>query len=195
MASTTSEDIIEAALSSFAIGGYDGTTLAQIAGIVGIQKPSLYNHFSGKKELFLTVAEKVMKEVHEVMTDSFEKNQDKNIERRLYLVLADSTTFIFQKHKGMMYRRLLLFPPGELEEGLRALVQKGDQQIDELLQGFYEQGKKEEVISNLKFSVFRAAFYCLMDGLFTERFIYGEKEFKERFEGSWTVFWQGISAQ
>lgn len=194
MAANTREKIIQAALASFATRGYEGTTLSQISDLVGIQKPSLYNHFSGKAELFLTVAEKVLHEMLDVMGDSWEKHNDEDIGKRLYLVLAESTSFIIQEHEGMIYRRLLLFPPLDLKEDLQALVQNGDQTIDQLLQVIYDQAKHEGAITDLPFSVFKASFYCLMDGLFTESIVYGGKEFRERFEGAWQVFWRGISA-
>ncbi|WP_160112598.1 TetR/AcrR family transcriptional regulator [Salicibibacter kimchii] len=194
MAKDTRGKIIQSALSSFATRGYEGTTLSQISDLVGIQKPSLYNHFSGKAELFLTVAEKVLNEMLDVMEDSWETHKDEEIGRRLYLVLAESTSFIIQEHEGLIYRRLLLFPPLDLKVDLQALVQNGDQTIDQLLKKVYEQAESEGEVRDLRFSVFRASFYCLMDGLFTESIIYGGEEFRERFEGSWDVFWRGISA-
>ncbi|MFA1819537.1 TetR/AcrR family transcriptional regulator [Virgibacillus oceani] len=192
MSDTTRDKILQAALSSFAINGYEGTTLAHIAGAVGIRKPSLYNHFTSKDELFFTVAEKVMKEWIEVMVTSAHAHKVKPTEQRIYLVLADSTDFIRGKHEGMLYKRLMLFPPAALVEDLRRLVQAGDEKIDEILKDFYEQGRNEGVLND-SFPVFRAGFYCLMDGLFTESFIYREEEFQDRLEGAWTVFYRGVS--
>jgi AcrR family transcriptional regulator len=193
MSDTTRGKILRAALSSFAVNGYEGTTLAHVAGAVGIRKPSLYNHFSSKDELFFTVAKNVMEEWIEVMLTSSYAHNKKPAEQRIYLVLADSTHFIQQKHEGMLYKRLMLFPPAALVEDLRMLVESGDEKMDEILKDFYEQGRNEGILID-SFTVFRAGFYCLMDGLFTESFIYREKEeFQERLEGAWTVFWRGVS--
>ncbi|UJL45987.1 TetR/AcrR family transcriptional regulator [Virgibacillus sp. NKC19-16] len=191
--SKTRDKIIQAALLSFAARGYDGTTLAYIAATVGIQKPSLYNHFSGKDELYWTVANKVMEESTEVMMNSANVHQDKAVEDRIYFILTDSTNFIRQKHKGVMYKRFMLFPPESLREDLRNLGQSGDGKIDQILMDLYEQGRSEGVFHEDSFSVFRAGFYILMDGLFTESFYYHEEDFQERFEGAWIVFWRGVS--
>ncbi|QKY69840.1 TetR/AcrR family transcriptional regulator [Lentibacillus sp. CBA3610] len=193
MPKTTRDKIIQAALSSFAARGYDGTTLARIARDVGIQKPSLYNHFSSKDELFFTVAKKVMEELTEVMMTSANLHQEKAVEDRIYLVLTDSTDFILQKHEGAMYKRFMLFPPAGIAEDLQILNQAGDANIDQLLMNFYEQGVNENVLNDCSFPVFRAGFYILMDGLFTESFIYRDGDFQERFEGAWMVFWRGVS--
>jgi Transcriptional regulator len=48
---STKEKILEAALSLFAENGYDGTSVEQIAGIVGIKAPSLYKHYKGKEDI------------------------------------------------------------------------------------------------------------------------------------------------
>ena len=48
---STKEKILDAALSLFAENGYDGTSVEQIAGIVGIKAPSLYKHYRGKEDI------------------------------------------------------------------------------------------------------------------------------------------------
>ena len=45
---STKEKILDAALTLFAENGYDGTSVEQIANIVGIKAPSLYKHYKGK---------------------------------------------------------------------------------------------------------------------------------------------------
>ena len=47
---STKEKILDAALTLFAENGYDGTSVEQIASIVGIKAPSLYKHYKGKED-------------------------------------------------------------------------------------------------------------------------------------------------
>jgi AcrR family transcriptional regulator len=47
----TADDIRKAALRLFARNGYDATSMREIAGAVGIQAGSLYNHFPSKEEI------------------------------------------------------------------------------------------------------------------------------------------------
>ena len=42
--------IMDAALTLFAENGYDGTSVEQIANIVGIKAPSLYKHYKSKED-------------------------------------------------------------------------------------------------------------------------------------------------
>ena len=48
---STKEKILGAALTLFAESGYDGTSVEQIANIVGIKAPSLYKHYKGKEDI------------------------------------------------------------------------------------------------------------------------------------------------
>ncbi len=48
---STKEKILDAALTLFAEKGYDGTSVEQIANIVGIKAPSLYKHYKGKEDI------------------------------------------------------------------------------------------------------------------------------------------------
>lgn len=44
----------------FAEAGYDGGSLSTVAGAAGIRKASLYSHFSGKDDLFLTSLQRAL---------------------------------------------------------------------------------------------------------------------------------------
>ena len=48
---STKEKILDAALTLFAENGYDGTSVEEIANIVGIKAPSLYKHYKGKEDI------------------------------------------------------------------------------------------------------------------------------------------------
>lgn len=49
---STREKILNESLELFAENGYHGTSMREIAKAVGIKGSSIYNHFSGKEEIF-----------------------------------------------------------------------------------------------------------------------------------------------
>lgn len=49
--SNTRQEILQAALEMFSVQGYEATSVSQIAQAVGIQKASMYSHFSSKQEI------------------------------------------------------------------------------------------------------------------------------------------------
>ncbi|MCM3260525.1 TetR/AcrR family transcriptional regulator [Paenibacillus lautus] len=60
----TSQQIVEAAIGLFATHGIEKTSLAMIAGEVGITKPSIYYHFASKDELVERVFEYMFSDYH-----------------------------------------------------------------------------------------------------------------------------------
>ena len=57
---STAEKILDAAEDLFAEKGYDATSLGDVADVVGIRSPSLYNHFRNKEALYSAVVERLI---------------------------------------------------------------------------------------------------------------------------------------
>ena len=66
---STKEKILDAALTLFAENGYDGTSVEQIANVVGIKAPSLYKHYKGKEDILNALIDSA-EERYEVMFGS-----------------------------------------------------------------------------------------------------------------------------
>lgn len=60
-APTRSEEIRDAALTLFSERGYHGTSMKDIAAVLGIRAPSLYNHLASKQELLVEVTAATMR--------------------------------------------------------------------------------------------------------------------------------------
>ena len=59
---TTAERILDAAENLFAEKGYSAASLGEVADLVGIRSPSLYNHFRNKEALYEAVLERLLVE-------------------------------------------------------------------------------------------------------------------------------------
>lgn len=55
----TKKKILDKALELFSLKGYSSTSVDEIAMKVGIKGPSLYNHFSSKKDIFLSLVDEI----------------------------------------------------------------------------------------------------------------------------------------
>ena len=56
----TAERILDAAEAVFAERGFDAASLGDVADRVGIRPQAIYNHFSGKRELYAAVLERLL---------------------------------------------------------------------------------------------------------------------------------------
>lgn len=191
-AASTAERIQTTALALFARQGYEATTLAQIADGVGIRKPSLYNHIDSKAALFLDLVAQVEAAFFVVQDASLARHATAGVKTRLHALVEDLSVFIFTESQGAFYKRCLLFPPEPLAAQIREINAANERRIDSALRDLYLQGQREGCWRNVGERAFLDAFYCLMDGLYSQRFIYDEAEYRRRLTSSWTVFWAGL---
>ena len=66
------EDVIRAAMSEFARGGYYGTSTEAIAKRVGVSQPYLFRLFPGKKAIFLAAAQRCAQDFRQLLQDAAE---------------------------------------------------------------------------------------------------------------------------
>jgi len=59
MAKINQDEIVNRAIKLMLTGGYDGTSMAQIADACGLRKASLYHHFTDKDTLVLAAIEQI----------------------------------------------------------------------------------------------------------------------------------------
>lgn len=65
--------LLSVARDVFASDGYHGAAMEQIAGRAGVTKPVLYQHFAGKKELYLELLEEEMGRLHAHVSAAIER--------------------------------------------------------------------------------------------------------------------------
>lgn len=190
----TAERIRDTALTLFARQGYEATSLAQLANAVGIRKPSLYNHIDSKQALFMTLVEAVEAAFFSALESSLARHASADVHTRLSELIHALSQFILADAQGVFYKRYLLFPPESLTADIRAINDRSEARMDAALQALHTQGQEENIWPGLSERCFLDAFYCLIDGLFTERFIYATDEYERRVRSAWSVFWAGLTA-
>ncbi|MGB7755200.1 MAG: TetR/AcrR family transcriptional regulator [Salinisphaera sp.] len=193
-AQPTVERVHDIALSLFARHGYDGMSLSQLASEVGIQKPSLYNHIESKQALFMALVEQVEAALFAALDNSLTRHAGADVHTRLFELVCDLSRFILVEAQGVFYKRYLLFPPEPLAAEVRAVTARGEARINAALHDIYAQGLRDGAWSDLGERGFLDAFYCLMDGLFSERFMYSVDEYDRRVASIWPIFWAGLTA-
>lgn len=189
----TRDKILAAALSLFSKNGYKGTSLTDIAKVVGIQKPSIYNHFKSKEEIYLTIYEKVLWfHVHEI-EKLMEEIKNLNAKEKLYQIV-DLTFqyYIDYEEQSTFLNKAVFFPPDNLKEQLHEQFIVSEEAMSVILRTIINQGMENGEIRKGNIDDFIMSFYCLIDGIFIELAYYGAEQMKPRIENIWTNFWYGL---
>ena len=97
---STKERILDAALTLFAENGYNGTSVEQIAGIVGIKAPSLYKHYKGKEDILNALIDSA--EEHYEESFGSEQHIGEIPENRDDFVRATMSRIAFTMHDPMI---------------------------------------------------------------------------------------------
>lgn len=189
----TKDKIIAEALSLFAKNGFKGTSLADIAKAVGIQKPSIYNHFKSKEEIFLTIYEKILwfhvHEIEKLMMDI----EGLNAKEQLFqIVNLTFQYYINYKEQSTFLNKAIFFPPENLKELLHEQFMVSEEAMSAILKAIISKGIENGEIRNGNIDDFIMSYYCLIDGIFIELSYYGAEKLKSRILNIWTNFWYGL---
>ncbi|HBN85709.1 MAG TPA: TetR/AcrR family transcriptional regulator [Clostridiales bacterium] len=99
MKGDTKTIILDEALSLFAVKGYDGVTVQDIARAVGIKAPSLYKHYKSKQDIFdailIETENRYKKQVLSMNMNGSEPEKDKD----LFLGITEED--LYEKVKGL----------------------------------------------------------------------------------------------
>ncbi len=189
----TKEKIIAAALSLFAKSGYEGTSLTEIAKMVGIQKPSIYNHFKSKEEIFLTIFESILWEhVHKVKK-MLEELKEKSTENQLFQILSLTFQYYLNYEEQTAFlNRAMIFPPESLKEQLNAQFILSEEALSAILHTIIKDGMEKGEIRTTNIEDVIISYYCLIDGIFIELSYYGKEKMAPRIPNIWMNFWYGV---
>lgn len=176
--SSSIDRILAAATLHFAERGYDAASLSEIAEAVGIRKPSLYAHFSGKNDLFLQVFSNALQTELGFVRRCFASEEKSAVAGSRYC------SGLARRYASSEHLRFLLraayFPPAELREQIANGYQV---YLDQLLTEFTEKLTKSispEKVPDGEGAVFGRAYLGIVDSLHVELLYAGGKSFPDR---------------
>jgi len=105
------EQLLSTALRVFSEGGYHSTSMDEIAAAAGVSKPVLYQHFPGKRDLFLALVQFTLAELSEKLERSL-ANAETN-KARVQNVIDTHFEFVNSRpeaHRLVFSADLMSFP-------------------------------------------------------------------------------------
>lgn len=192
MTITTSEKIKNSALQLFAQKGYYGTSLNEIAEMVGIKKPSLYAHFKNKDDLYKTVIIELLGVFTNSVSLSKEEFSKNTTKEQLLLIVKKMVEFWKDEELGLLYKRSMLFPEEQFQNLIKEQFDESETYTTKILEEIFTNGMKTKQINNQPIEPLIDAFYCLVDGLFVQRFFYPLEVYEQKVIHAFEHYWKGI---
>lgn len=178
----TKAAIRQAALKCFAEQGYDATSMAEIAGDVGIKAPAIYAHFKGKTELYLELVHRVSEKELEY-TRHFLSTTDE-AEKVLLHFLQDMGPRFESTPDLRFMLNVYYLPPPKLSGQLIAILERYNTDREILVNDIFKRLPPCRVPPEQLAS----AYLGIMDGIQAEVLYGGMEKFQKRLEAFWALF-------
>jgi AcrR family transcriptional regulator len=127
--------IVDAACRLFSEKGFRGTTTRELAAMVGVTEPVLYEHFRTKRELYSAIIESKASEGFQVISAIRERFRDSPDDSAFFTLLAETIVDWYTTDPSFI--RLLLFSSLEGHE-LKSLFHERSRDCFELVSGYIE---------------------------------------------------------
>lgn len=190
MSYSTSELIKQHALQLFAQKGYYGTSLNDVASLVGIKKPSLYAHFKNKDDLYITILQELMNTFMDRVTINSSEIQSSSTKPLLKRLLINMIDFWKDETLGLLYKRTLLFPEEKFRSSIHEQFLQTETYTTDILSKIFNKGLENDEIPPQPIEPLIDSYYCLIDGLFVQRFFYSSTDFDKKAEHAFEHFWK-----
>lgn len=172
------EKILEAALNRFALQGYNATSLSEIAADAGIRKPSVYAHFTSKREIF------------DRLLDAAFARENARVEALAQgtLSLKEYVFDIQDRYKAdkypLFWLRALYIPPGILAEE----IYRYDSLYADALDAAIDRSLRSFLSGQEKIVVFRDAYAGVIRGVHAELLYRGPDRSLNKAKALWKIF-------
>ncbi|WP_064093198.1 TetR/AcrR family transcriptional regulator [Rossellomorea aquimaris] len=181
------------ALDLFGQKGYEDTSLKEIATAVGIKKPSIYNHFESKEDLFLAVLEDLSASEISAYENAALNMNSKHPMKNVRILFDLFCHRLMTTKEALLWKRVTFFPPKPFKDVIQEKFIHFERVTTTILVSIYNEGSRQNLFANVTEEEFLASFFCLVDGVFLEHHYYTEEVFQERLMSAWKVYSLGIS--
>ena len=180
----TKRKIMDSAFRLFADKG-TGFSLNDVAREVGIQKASIYAHFTCKADLLNAIIDREIDEYF------FEINEHCRDLKSIFFMILN----YYDKSRPKLYfwKRLLLFPPKAFDETLSAKINILSGQRMEIVKKIIAANIDNGMIMCRDADAVAFSFFAMIHGLLSSNIIYNTAGLNNYYETIWQNFWKGIN--
>jgi len=188
-----STEILHIALRHFAKEGYEGASLSNIAIEAGIKKPSIYAHYSGKDDLFLSAMRHSLATQRLHLAAYFHETRNAPLEESLRGFFDWFAEESSENEQMKFILRVAYFPPMKLEKEVAELLNPFFEMMHRhLTRMLRERNRQEPILFSDDFSSAALAFLTVTEGTMTEFVYSGIEGYERRLNAVWPIFWRGM---
>lgn len=193
---STKERMKQAALPLFAHKGYEGTTMNEIAKLVGIKKASLYAHYKGKEELFFAIYEELEQEYVSLTQRIMSECEGCSAE--------DKLRQMFEQYVGYYARnpdiqafwiQALFFTPSDVYSKFYLQIKEYQTTVEKWIEEAITEGIRSGIIPNDDPAKMSFAYQTFREGLLNGIIFLPEMNREESIRSMWSYFWLGIKGR
>ena len=168
--------------------GFDGTSLSQIAGDVGIKAPSIYAHFKNKEQLFLGLLPVAIEHEIDYMRQSLSADGDPA--ERLFRFLKEIETRGESSPHALFLLRMAYIPPPDLAAAaaVKPFTDEYMDAMERLICGIFRDIPRGKLATG----TLAGAYLGIIDSLQAEILYGGKTRFRKRLKALWAVFALGL---
>jgi AcrR family transcriptional regulator len=168
----SAEEISKSALKCFSIHGYEGTSLSMITEELGMKKQSVYAHYKGKDDIFMSVLDKALEEEVGFLREYFSREYDSAAECFDSFLTKIRERFASEKENNIKFiLHTSYMPPEKLKEEVSAKCHIYFEMIEKMVysvvSGFlgdkFETRARVLAITTLIAGLFSEIPYCRID--------------------------------
>ena len=184
------QEIVDAALYLFSQNGFHGTTMAQIARRAGVGVGTLYQHFQGKEDLYLSLLEERCHELLDILRK--EVSGGGGIREVLDRLLEADAEFV-ERHRSFfkLYMSEQLATLEAVREKLGVRADHLYEEFFQFFQGVMEHGIRTGDLIELPASHLARAFMGLLNSFFFDWLKGSIEDLKSTKETIITLFLEG----
>lgn len=196
MNSSTKEIIKDVALPLFALKGYDGTTMNEIAELVGIKKASLYAHYKGKEELFFAIYEDIEQEYINVTREIISDCEGYVVEDKLKHMFVQYVGYYAQKPDVQKFwTQALFFTPSDVYRRFYDQIKAYQTTVEKWIEEIIAEGMHFKIIPKDDPARILFAYLTFREGLLNGIIFLPEMNSEEHIRSMWSYFWMGIKGR
>lgn len=189
----SAKDIQTVALKHFSQKGYDGTTLGDIAAEVGIKKPSIYAHFTGKMDLFQSVVHYVADDYNAYWQRMLSETADQALKNRLHEIFFRVLEyFVNDRVKMNFWARVWMFPPEECSPDTLSSLRSLNDSFIEKIAAIFQAALDKNLIHKGDAKNLAYGYFCFIDGSLMRAICYSDVNYEKHLPVLWDYFWQGL---